>query len=120
MQSKGSNAWVVHKFGGSSVADAGCFRKVADILDPNPAQVGVVLSACKGGPTRLRAWSAWPRKATGECHPSAACATGTKPLPASCSPGSCRPLAGSVDQDRTDLVGSAADHHPDAFGGANA
>jgi aspartokinase len=24
--------WIVHKFGGSSVADADCFRRVADIL----------------------------------------------------------------------------------------
>jgi aspartokinase/homoserine dehydrogenase 1 len=42
-------AWVVHKFGGSSVADAGCFRRVADILDSQPSpRLGVVLSACKG------------------------------------------------------------------------
>src|SRR2546421_1808740 len=41
--------WVVHKFGGSSVADADCFRRVATILDSLPAQrVGVVLSACRG------------------------------------------------------------------------
>ncbi len=41
--------WVVHKFGGSSVADAGCFRRVAAIIDSLPAaRVGVVLSACKG------------------------------------------------------------------------
>jgi aspartokinase/homoserine dehydrogenase 1 len=41
--------WVVHKFGGSSVADAGCFRRVAAILDSQPAgRLGVVLSACKG------------------------------------------------------------------------
>jgi aspartokinase/homoserine dehydrogenase 1 len=42
-------SWVVHKFGGSSVADAGCFRRVAGIVDALPAaRVGVVLSACKG------------------------------------------------------------------------
>src|SRR6202040_2067926 len=41
--------WVVHKFGGSSVADADCFRKVATILDSVPAaRLGVVLSACRG------------------------------------------------------------------------
>jgi len=42
--------WVVHKFGGSSVADAACFRRVADILEAPPAggRLGVVLSACKG------------------------------------------------------------------------
>jgi aspartokinase/homoserine dehydrogenase 1 len=41
--------WVVHKFGGSSVADAECFRRVANILATQPAgPLGVVLSACKG------------------------------------------------------------------------
>ncbi len=41
--------WVVHKFGGSSVADAGCFRRVAAIVDSLPAtRVGIVLSACRG------------------------------------------------------------------------
>lgn len=45
----GSAEWVVHKFGGSSVADAACFRRVADILDAQPpGRLGVVLSACKG------------------------------------------------------------------------
>ena len=41
--------WIVHKFGGSSVADAACFRRVADILEasPNPREA-VVLSACRG------------------------------------------------------------------------
>jgi aspartokinase/homoserine dehydrogenase 1 len=41
--------WVVHKFGGSSVADADCFRRVAAILDSQPQRrLGVVLSACRG------------------------------------------------------------------------
>src|SRR5260370_1263713 len=41
--------WVVHKFGGSSVADADCFRKVAAILDSVPAaRLGVGLSPCRG------------------------------------------------------------------------
>jgi bifunctional aspartokinase / homoserine dehydrogenase 1 len=41
--------WVVHKFGGSSVADADCFRRVAAILDSLPgARLAVVLSACRG------------------------------------------------------------------------
>ncbi|HSY06299.1 MAG TPA: bifunctional aspartate kinase/homoserine dehydrogenase I [Steroidobacteraceae bacterium] len=41
--------WVVHKFGGSSVADADCFRKVAAILEAAPpGRLGVVLSACRG------------------------------------------------------------------------
>ena len=41
--------WVVHKFGGSSVADADCFRRVAAILEAAPAgRLAVVLSACRG------------------------------------------------------------------------
>jgi bifunctional aspartokinase / homoserine dehydrogenase 1 len=42
-------SWTVHKFGGSSVADAACFRRVAEIVEsfpPRPA--AVVLSACRG------------------------------------------------------------------------
>jgi bifunctional aspartokinase / homoserine dehydrogenase 1 len=43
------DAWVVHKFGGTSVADADCFRRVAAILEAAPpGALGVVLSACKG------------------------------------------------------------------------
>jgi aspartokinase/homoserine dehydrogenase 1 len=39
----------VHKFGGSSVADADCFRRVATILESLPGtRLGVVLSACRG------------------------------------------------------------------------
>ncbi len=42
-------SWVVHKFGGSSVADAECFRRVAEILEAQPQpRLGVVLSACRG------------------------------------------------------------------------
>jgi bifunctional aspartokinase / homoserine dehydrogenase 1 len=44
-----ADPWVVHKFGGSSVADADCFRRVAAILEGAPgARLGVVLSACRG------------------------------------------------------------------------
>ncbi|MGB6605095.1 MAG: bifunctional aspartate kinase/homoserine dehydrogenase I [Steroidobacteraceae bacterium] len=44
-----ADPWVVHKFGGSSVADADCFRRVAEILESAPgARLGVVLSACRG------------------------------------------------------------------------
>ncbi|MFI4890073.1 MAG: bifunctional aspartate kinase/homoserine dehydrogenase I [Steroidobacterales bacterium] len=41
--------WIVHKFGGSSVADAACIRCVADIVEAsaNPREA-VVLSACRG------------------------------------------------------------------------
>ena len=49
MTSSSPGAWAVHKFGGSSVADTGCFQRVAAILDAQPAgRMAVVLSACKG------------------------------------------------------------------------
>lgn len=41
--------WIVHKFGGSSVADAACFRRVADIIEASSSpREAVVLSACRG------------------------------------------------------------------------
>jgi aspartokinase/homoserine dehydrogenase 1 len=45
----GAREWVVHKFGGSSVADAECIARVAGIIESDPrSKLGVVLSACKG------------------------------------------------------------------------
>jgi aspartokinase/homoserine dehydrogenase 1 len=42
-------AWRVHKFGGSSVADAACMERVAKIIEADPApRKAVVLSACRG------------------------------------------------------------------------
>jgi aspartokinase/homoserine dehydrogenase 1 len=42
-------AWKVHKFGGSSVADAACMERVARIVESDPApRKAVVLSACRG------------------------------------------------------------------------
>jgi aspartokinase/homoserine dehydrogenase 1 len=42
-------AWKVHKFGGSSVADAACMLRVAQIIENDPAtRKAVVLSACRG------------------------------------------------------------------------
>src|SRR5277367_1718403 len=47
--SQAADRWVVHKFGGSSVADADCFERVANILESQPQKrLGVVLSACRG------------------------------------------------------------------------
>jgi aspartokinase/homoserine dehydrogenase 1 len=43
------NAWRVHKFGGSSVADAACMERVARIIEDDPRpRVAAVLSACRG------------------------------------------------------------------------
>ena len=41
--------WIVHKFGGSSVADAACFARVAGIVEAlPPGRLALVLSACRG------------------------------------------------------------------------
>jgi bifunctional aspartokinase / homoserine dehydrogenase 1 len=49
MSSTAPSSWVVSKFGGSSVADAHCFGRVAAIVEADPrARLAVVLSACKG------------------------------------------------------------------------
>ncbi len=43
------NQWIVHKFGGSSIANADCFRRVADIVESSAnLREAVVLSACRG------------------------------------------------------------------------
>ena len=39
----------MHKFGGSSIADAGCMERVANIVEQDPCRrLAVVLSACRG------------------------------------------------------------------------
>ncbi len=44
-----AGTWSVHKFGGSSLADAACIRRVADIvLRLGDTRVALVLSACRG------------------------------------------------------------------------
>jgi aspartokinase/homoserine dehydrogenase 1 len=49
MSISNTDSWVVHKFGGSSVADADCFRRVAEIIESQQTgRLGVVLSACRG------------------------------------------------------------------------
>ena len=46
--------WRIHKFGGSSLADASCFRRVAAILAAlPPVTIGVVVSAMGGMTERL-------------------------------------------------------------------
>jgi aspartokinase/homoserine dehydrogenase 1 len=49
LESTGMERWHVHKFGGSSVADAACMERVARILEDDPRRrVAAVLSACRG------------------------------------------------------------------------
>jgi len=56
------SGWLVHKFGGSSLADASCFRRVAAIIKSHPAEkLAVVLSACKGVTDSLFALNAEPQ-----------------------------------------------------------
>ena len=44
-----TDPWIVHKFGGSSVADADCFARVAALVESQPpGRQAVVLSACRG------------------------------------------------------------------------
>lgn len=46
--------WKIHKFGGSSLADAACFRRVGDIIEAQPDPVlGIVVSAMRGVTDRL-------------------------------------------------------------------
>ena len=46
---KPAERWIVHKFGGSSLADADCFRRVASIVEElAEGRVALVLSACQG------------------------------------------------------------------------
>ena len=59
--------WVVHKFGGSSVADAGCFRRVAAIIETSSrAREAVVLSACRGVTDALLTLIALAEQPTGD------------------------------------------------------
>src|SRR5262249_86947 len=42
-------SWIVHKFAGSSVPDAACFRRVLDILSTKaPSSSAAIVSACRG------------------------------------------------------------------------
>ena len=60
--------WWVHKFGGSSVADADCFRRVAAILEQDPHErLGVVLSACRGVTDQLLGLVAAAERRDDEC-----------------------------------------------------
>ena len=50
------NPWKIHKFGGSSLSDATCFRRVADIVMSMPHErIGVVVSAMGGMTNQLLA-----------------------------------------------------------------
>jgi aspartokinase/homoserine dehydrogenase 1 len=63
--------WIVHKFGGSSVADAACFGRVADIIEAshNPREA-VVLSACRGVTDALLALVSMAERPDGDFAPA--------------------------------------------------
>src|SRR5271167_1089059 len=61
--------WIVHKFGGSSVADADCFRRVADIVEASSTpREAVVLSACRGVTDALLELIALAERPDGDFH----------------------------------------------------
>ena len=54
LDSRDTNRWKIHKFGGSSLADADCFRRVAAILtDQTETSIGAVVSAMAGMTDKL-------------------------------------------------------------------
>ena len=65
MQSADPSAWVVHKFGGSSVADAECFKRVANILETlPPGRLGWCSRPVAASPMHCSAWSRAPKRRT--------------------------------------------------------
>ena len=66
--------WRVHKFGGSSVADAACMQRVADIIDREPGKrLGVVLSAARGVTDALLALIQVAQQELARLHEGYAC-----------------------------------------------
>lgn len=51
MANTAKDSWVVHKFGGTSVADAACFRRVAALLHAAPGPRQAVVVSAMGGMT---------------------------------------------------------------------
>ena len=63
-------AWKVHKFGGTSVADAACMTRVGDILETDPSpRLAVVLSACHGVTDALLGLVSAAEDRKGSIHP---------------------------------------------------
>ena len=60
--------WKIHKFGGSSLADANCFARVADIIAGMPdGKIGVVVSAMRGMTDHLLNLSLLAERADSSC-----------------------------------------------------
>jgi bifunctional aspartokinase / homoserine dehydrogenase 1 len=100
--------WIVHKFGGSSVADAGCFRRVAEIVEASPhAREAVVLSACRGVTDALLALVSLAEKPDGDFVPAIeALRTRHQELAASLvSVAACAAYAAQLERDCRDIAG---------------
>ncbi len=100
--------WIVHKFGGSSVADAGCFRRVAEIVEASPhPREAVVLSACRGVTDALLALVSLAEKPDGDFIPAIeALRTRHLELAASLvSAAACAAYAAQLERDCRDIAG---------------
>ncbi len=100
--------WIVHKFGGSSVADAGCFRRVAEIVEASPhPREAVVLSACRGVTDALLALVSLAEKPDGDFIPAIeALRTRHLELAASLvSTAACSAYAAQLERDCRDIAG---------------
>ena len=100
--------WLVHKFGGSSVADAACFRRVADIVEAstNPREA-VVLSACRGVTDALLGLVTLAEQRDVEFN-SAVAALKSRHLELAqtlLSKGSCEAYSSQLERDFQDIVG---------------
>src|ERR1700761_316751 len=100
--------WLVHKFGGSSVADAACFRRVADIVEASVSpREAVVLSACRGVTDALLGLVTLAEQRDVEFN-SAVAALKERHLELArtlLSKGSCESYAGQLERDFQDIIG---------------
>ena len=100
--------WLVHKFGGSSVADAACFRRVADILEAstNPREA-VVLSACRGVTDALLNLVTLAERPDGDFMSAieALKTRHTQLAAALVSPGACEAYAAQLERDCRNIAG---------------
>src|ERR1700730_18585748 len=100
--------WIVHKFGGSSVADAGCFRRVADIVEASPhPREAVVLSACRGVTDALLALVSLAEKPDGDFLPAieALRARHLELAASLVSAAACTAYAAQLERDCRDIAG---------------
>jgi aspartokinase/homoserine dehydrogenase 1 len=100
--------WLVHKFGGSSVADAACFRRVAEILEAsaNPREA-VVLSACRGVTDALLELASLAERSDGDFLSAiqALKLRHTQLAAALVSPAACDSYGAQLERDCQDIAG---------------